>query len=144
MLAYAAPGGITERLKTVAGLLGVQAGVGILVSYVAMGNPYHSGFFPGCPFLAVSGFHCPGCGGLRATHELLHGNVAGALDMNPVAVLVLIPLTALGLLWWTAAAAGLKVPRFRLSTTAALMLPIFLALFWVVRNIPALEPYLAP
>ena len=132
------------RVSRLAGPLFANLSVAVAASYVAWGNPYHSGFFPGCPFLAVSGFHCPGCGGLRATHELLHGNVAGALDMNPVAVLVLIPLMAGGLVWWTAAAAGLKVPRFRLSTTAALMLPIFLALFWVVRNIPALEPYLAP
>lgn len=113
-------------------------------AYVALGNPYQQGFFPGCPYLAVSGHWCPGCGGLRATHELLNGDVVAALGMNPVVVFVVIPLAIVGLAWWWARAMGARVPKLSLTTGQALVLPAFLVVFWVVRNIPFLEPYLAP
>ncbi|PYV86056.1 MAG: hypothetical protein DMG90_22080 [Acidobacteria bacterium] len=35
-------------------------------------NPASSGIFPPCPFLWLTGFYCPGCGSLRALHQLLH------------------------------------------------------------------------
>jgi len=55
-------------------------------------DPFRAGL-PDCPFHAVTGLHCPGCGSTRATYLLLHGDVAGALAMNalvlPALVLVL-------------------------------------------------------
>ena len=50
-------------------------------------DPNQPGHYPTCPFLALTGLYCPGCGALRATHDLLHGDVAGALARNPLAVL---------------------------------------------------------
>jgi hypothetical protein len=50
-------------------------------------DPAHSGFYPGCTFHKVTGLNCPGCGGLRATHQLLHGNVLTALHHNAMVVL---------------------------------------------------------
>lgn len=44
-----------------------------------------------CPFLAVTGHYCPGCGGTRALLALLQGDVAGALHNNALA-LTLFPL----------------------------------------------------
>src|SRR5512141_3291629 len=52
--------------------------------------------FPPCPFRALTGLHCPGCGALRAMHRVLHGHVGAALAMNPV-VVVLAPLVLFGL-----------------------------------------------
>src|ERR1041385_6710646 len=40
------------------------------------------GHYPVCPFHYLTGLHCPGCGTLRALHQLLHGNVAAALSLN--------------------------------------------------------------
>ncbi len=66
------------------------------------------------------------------------------MSMNPVVVLVIIPLIIVGMAWWMLAAAGVRVPRFTISTAAGWALPAFLGVFWVLRNIPALEPWLAP
>lgn len=49
---------------------------------------------PPCPFLALTGLYCPGCGSTRALHALLHGDLGHALAMNPLLVLSL-PLLAL-------------------------------------------------
>lgn len=46
-------------------------------------------WLPGCPFHALTGLYCPGCGTTRALHALLHGNLAQAVAMNPLAVLTM-------------------------------------------------------
>jgi hypothetical protein len=38
---------------------------------------------PLCPLRALTGLLCPLCGGLRATHALLHGRVFEAVALNP-------------------------------------------------------------
>src|SRR5512138_2851634 len=50
-------------------------------------NPAHSSFYPFCLFYKTTGLLCPGCGGLRATHQLLHGHVPEALHLNALFVL---------------------------------------------------------
>lgn len=112
-------------------------------AYTALADPYRAGFFPSCPYVALTGHWCPGCGGLRAVHELAHGDVAAALGMNPVVVLLIIPAILLLLAaWWRAGWKGASAPR--VPTWLAIAIPAFLMVFWVARNIPALEPYLAP
>mgnify|MGYP005755808125 FL=1 len=49
---------------------------------------------PPCPFQALTGIFCPGCGATRALHALVHGDLAGALAMNPLLV-VSLPIIAL-------------------------------------------------
>lgn len=49
---------------------------------------------PPCPSEWLTGLFCPGCGTTRALHALLHGDLAGALAMNPLLVLSL-PFVAL-------------------------------------------------
>ena len=41
----------------------------------------------GCPFKAVTGIPCPGCGGIRATQYLLKGDFINALYTNPLSCL---------------------------------------------------------
>jgi len=45
--------------------------------------------YPRCLFYSMTGLQCPGCGGLRAAHHLLHGHFVAALQLNPLAVLLL-------------------------------------------------------
>lgn len=52
-------------------------------------DPDHAPFYPICFFHQVTGLDCPGCGGLRAMHQLLHGNFAAALRLNAIAVLLI-------------------------------------------------------
>ena len=41
---------------------------------------------PICPFKAVTGLDCPGCGGTRAAHQLFTGHLGAAADLNVLAV----------------------------------------------------------
>lgn len=94
---------------------------------------------PSCPFHALTGLFCPGCGTTRALHALLHGDIAFALSMNPLAVVAIALMPVL--LWNT-----WRPDRKWLASVsdARIWLPLVLA-FFVLRNLPW-EPFvrLAP
>jgi Protein of unknown function (DUF2752) len=48
--------------------------------------PEKHSFYPRCLLNAATGLECPGCGGLRAAHQLLHGHLAAAFALNPLLV----------------------------------------------------------
>jgi hypothetical protein len=56
-------------------------------------DPSRTPIYPGCQFHKFTGWHCPGCGSLRALHHLTHGELAAAFRCNPLLVLSL-PLLA--------------------------------------------------
>ena len=56
-------------------------------------DPATAGFYPPCLFKTIFGAQCPGCGSLRAMHQLLHGNFAAAWALNKP-LLVALPLAA--------------------------------------------------
>ena len=68
-------------------------GCGAMLVALYVWEPAASGLFPPCPFHALTGLHCPGCGSLRAVHQLLHGELWAAFRLNPLMVLSL-PLLA--------------------------------------------------
>ena len=55
---------------------------GVIKGYVGLVDPNTSSFFPGCPFRAMTGFDCPGCGATRALHSAVTGHPLQALDHN--------------------------------------------------------------
>lgn len=64
-------------------------------------DPNAGGLWP-CAFHVVTGLHCPGCGLTRMLHALVHGDVARAWTMNPLAVIALPLLASMLLQWWLA------------------------------------------
>lgn len=64
--------------------LPVLVGLGFVVGLVVLFfiNPVDTGVFPDCPSRLLFGVDCPGCGGLRGTHSLLHGDVSMAINHN--------------------------------------------------------------
>ena len=46
-------------------------------------------FYPRCLLFVFTGWSCPGCGGLRAMHSLLHGDFPRAFQLNPLVVCLL-------------------------------------------------------
>ncbi|MFV0633607.1 DUF2752 domain-containing protein [Demequina sp.] len=112
-------------------------------AYTWAANPYADDPFVPCVFLALTGSYCPGCGGTRAVHSLLHGDLAAALEMNVLAVLLVVPGTV-GLLmaWFRAAARGKVAPA--VPMWIAIGVPVAFAAFGVLRNVPGLAPFLAP
>ena len=98
----------------------------------------YSSIFPRCPFLMLTGLHCPGCGSQRAISALLHGNIRQAIHFN---VLLIASLPLLG---YSAYVHVLNVFRSEPLVQRILHSPLFIRtffvtviLFWILRNIPA-------
>ena len=51
--------------------------------------PAQFSFYPICPIHRFLGIECPGCGATRALAALLHGQIAEALRLNALIVLLL-------------------------------------------------------
>ena len=53
----------------------------VIIAFYFFWNPTEV-TLPLCPFKNLTGFYCPGCGGQRAFHQLLHGNFIEASHSN--------------------------------------------------------------
>ncbi len=108
--------------------------------YLFVMDPHKPGRFPSCPFWSLTGFHCPGCGSLRALHCLMHGHVGAAASRNILALLLL-PVAAYGaIIDFTEGRPiimgrrSIKLPRLP-SKTPLVLLAVIMA-YWVIRNLP--------
>ncbi len=112
------------------GALGTGALLGGALAYVGLADPHRPDFvFPACPFKLLTGWNCPACGGLRMTHDLLHGDLAAAAVDN---VFLLVGLPAL--LAWVVVRWRTGRPIFTMPAIAVIAV---LAVTWtVVRNMP--------
>lgn len=121
-----------RRIVPAGMLVLLAAGLMLLRIY----NPATSTLFPPCPFHYLTGWYCPGCGSLRAIHQLLHGNVRAAWAMNPLSLL-LFPFLAYGLAreaisYWR----GRPLPQFAVPGAWIRALCALIVLFGIVRNLP--------
>lgn len=112
------------------GTLGTGALLAGALTYIGLVDPHRPGsLFPTCPFKLLTGWNCPACGGLRMTHDLLHGDLAAAV-MDNIFLLVAIP----------ALAAWIVVRRHRgqpVMPMAAVAVVAVTAIAWtVLRNVP--------
>jgi len=116
-------------LATVAVLGAAAFGVLRRIDPNVVGNP-----LPPCPLQALTGLYCPGCGSTRCLHALAQLDVAGAMAMNPLLVLSLLPLAVLVL-----HGAGLLPQRLQ-GLAAVLANPrlwlVLLLGFAFLRNLP--------
>jgi hypothetical protein len=60
-------------------------------------DPAQYRIFPICLLHHYTGLQCPGCGGQRAVHQLLHGDLLAAWHQNALLVLALPVVLWLGL-----------------------------------------------
>jgi Protein of unknown function (DUF2752) len=126
---------ITGGRRSVQLPLGVAAVALIGTAFVADVDPNVAGHYPTCPFLAVTGWYCPGCGALRAVHALAHGDLVTALARNPFAVVVFGYLVVTWALWLARTIGGggprrLAPPQVLYAVLAGVLS------FWVLRNVP--------
>ena len=111
-----------------------SVGAGVLalgaLGYVGLVDPHRPGaLFPACPFKLLTGWNCPACGGLRMTHDLLHGDLSAAVVDN-VFLLIGLPVLALWGFWR-------RRHVQRAFTPVVLVVIAVTALVWtVVRNLP--------
>jgi len=83
---------MTPRTRRLRAPLAVGAVTLLASAYVGLVDPNSPGHYPLCPTKAFTGLDCPGCGGLRAVHSLMRGDITGALDHNAFVVLVVVPV----------------------------------------------------
>ncbi len=96
-----------------------------------------TGGLPPCFFRRLTGVPCPTCGGTRAAIALAHGDLAGALAVNPLVTLGLGLLVVGGLLDGALALAGggVRIPA-RLTGWLRAVLVLLLAAnwFWLIAD----------
>jgi hypothetical protein len=140
-----APGPATarSRLRAARTPLLVAGGAAVLALGLVLRDPHQQGSWGVCPLYALTGTFCAGCGGLRATHDLLVGDLAGAWGANPLWVLVVPVLAALWLRWFVRA---LRTGRRAVAPGAGVALAAAAVVvgYSVARNVPAWSAVLAP
>jgi len=113
-----------------------------LLAYVALVDPARGGLYPRCPSRLLLGLDCPFCGGLRGTHDLLHGDLAGALDHNLLLPAYLVAAAVLGVGYVLLPLTGWEAPRVRLPRWAVIGAVAVVVTFTLARNLPGFD-YLA-
>lgn len=112
------------------------AGTAVLVAgFLFFIDPTTTGWMPPCPFHALTGLDCPGCGSLRALHSLLHLRGIQALSFNPLTCICL-PFLGTWWLWHAGRAAtgrALAVPFIRPALLWSIVATVLF--FGIARNI---------
>ena len=106
----------------IAALIAFAIVAGLVFLYLY--NPQDISFFPRCPFYALTGYKCPGCGTLRAIHAMLHLRFGEALRLNPL-VFVAIPVIV----------GMLLSRRFATNPVVGRVILAVVVIYWIVRNI---------
>lgn len=120
-------------MKKIAIVIGFACGA-MALAVLYFFDPIRVPIYPVCAFHQITGLDCPGCGGLRAMHALLHGHVEAAVRFNLLLVLSIPLLAALAVRYFWRRNAGL--PGLAMPV---LWLWIYLAAwlaFGVMRNLP--------
>lgn len=119
---------------------GILVGVGLTLGGLVAAtlfwfDPSNYGFYPTCIFHRTTGLLCPGCGSLRALHQLLHGNLRAAFHFN-----ALLTVGLLGVICFAPFLFSRRiVPTLENSLLSVKWLWFFLGValvFSVWRNIP--------
>ena len=131
------------RLRRMVAPTATIGGLALATLAVHLRDPHEKGSWGFCPSAAL-GFHCPGCGGLRAVNDLTNGDLTAAASSNLVLV-VLLPLAVIALGLWTLDRWQGRTRRlsWQVLRPGALVLIGVLATFTVLRNLAA-GAWLAP
>ena len=116
-------------------VLGMTAIAGLV--FLACFDPASSSLYPPCPFHALTGLHCPGCGTLRGLHALVHGNLARALSMNPLMVMSILFILFLFVrnIWCAWRRAGLGARPLHPGVSWGVLVVVIA--YWALRNVPS-------
>jgi len=117
---------------------GILILVAVLIYYFYSRDPSDKeNLYVSCTFKTLTGLDCPGCGGQRSFHHLLHLEFIRALRYNALFVL-LIPYLLL-LFYYEVRRIFFDIPKPRNFFTSNKMLWIFLIsllVFGILRNLP--------
>jgi len=121
-------------MKKIFSILAIVGFFGVLY-YFYQNNP-SSGkqVFAVCMTKQLSGYDCPGCGGQRAFHHLLHGHFLQAAKLN-AAIYFFAPLLAYIFFSAVLKPFGIKLPDIDASPKTLVIILILLGVFTIVRNL---------
>lgn len=105
---------------------------GAALAVVGLVDPSRHTLGPPCPLKVLTGLDCPMCGATRATHQLLRGDVAAALDFNALYVALLPVVAALAVVWVLRG----RRPEWLRRRWVTWALAAAAGVFAVVRNLP--------
>jgi hypothetical protein len=88
-----------------------------------------------CMTKNISGLDCPGCGGQRALHHLLHFDFSKAAKLN-FFIYLFFPLLLYIVLLFCLKPFGIVLPDLNLSTKTVIIFIVILVVFTILRNIP--------
>ena len=115
-------------------------GLAVVTTYVAAVDPAQgNSLVPPCPFHALTGWWCPGCGMTRATHHVLHGDIVGALRFNLLLPFVLALIVVAWFDWYARTIGHRPVLAGRVPAWAATAGIAVAVAFAVVRNLPGAD-----
>ena len=117
------------------GLLALTA-LALLGAVFFFFDPVHHSFYPTCMFHKLTGLNCPGCGGLRALHQLTHGNFVTAFHCNPLLIALLPFFLFVGIRWLTNGGREFNGNTVFLRPGVLWTLAAVTLLFTVLRNLP--------
>lgn len=129
-----APAAVVTRGQRLARVAALAAAAGA-TAYVGFTDPSEGGAYPLCPSRMLFGVDCPACGGLRGTHDLLNGDLAGALGHN-LLLPALLAVVAVTVALWMRPLIGrparpVRTPRWLITAGATVAVA-----FTVLRNLP--------
>ena len=104
-------------------MLSLVLSVAMLV-FLYIWSPHEFRWFPKCPFLALTGYKCPGCGTLRAIHALLHFHFVEAINLNPFMIAAIPLIVALSV-----------SKRLRFNVVLGRVIVAATIVWWILRNI---------
>lgn len=116
----------------------VCAAAAVPLLVLRLRDPHLPGAWGTCPVLALTGNNCPGCGSLRALHDLSGGDIVAALSSNALLVVLALPLLLVAAVLWVRGREQPTYPLWAYGSALAIMLA-----FVVARNLPMGSP-LAP
>ncbi|MDF5755983.1 DUF2752 domain-containing protein [Spongiactinospora sp. TRM90649] len=131
------------RLPPVLAPVGAALAAAAAFGYVGLVDPNEPGHYPTCPFLALTGLYCPGCGTLRATHALAHGEPVAALGLNALAIAVIPVVLYLWARWVVITLRPGRARPVRVRPAWIWGWAVIVIAYWIVRNLP-FAAFLAP
>ncbi len=87
------------------------------------------------PLLRLTGIYCPGCGGLRSAHAVVHGDLTTALGANALAVAGYALFAVVWAVWVVRVARG-RPPGIELRPAQLWAVGAVITVFTLVRNLP--------
>lgn len=124
---------VFENRKLKAAVIIFITAVCILTLYLL--NPAEYTYYPTCYLYLITGKLCPGCGGMRGMHQLLHGNFIEALKFNLLLILV-VPIGSYYLLSeFSILIFNRPFPHLPHSKSIFYVVISLVTLYWVLRNL---------